>query len=95
VDPFTVRFEHQRKFFVRCVQLILNAVPYFSFPFVDDLCVYSNSWDLYMIQLRAFLTEIRESSLTLNLKKCSFAKLEVKFMGHVVESGRHRDDGEN
>jgi hypothetical protein len=45
-----------------------------------------------MLQLRAFLTEIRKSGLTLNLKKCSFAKPEVKFLGHVVGSGRHRPD---
>jgi hypothetical protein len=81
--------------FVRCVQLILNPVRDFSFSFVDDLSVCSNSWDLYMIQLRAFLTEIRKSGLTLNLKKCSFAKSEVKFLGHVVGSGRHRPDEEN
>jgi hypothetical protein len=30
--------------------------------------------------------------LTLNLKKYSFAKLEVKFPGHVVGSGGHRPD---
>jgi hypothetical protein len=47
-----------------------------------------------MMQLRAFLTEIRRSGLTLNLKKCSFAKSEVKFLGHVVGSGRHRPDEE-
>jgi hypothetical protein len=32
--------------------------------------------------------------LTLNLKKCYFATPEVKFLGHVVGSGRHRPDEE-
>jgi hypothetical protein len=80
--------------FVRCVQMILNPVRDFSFSFVDDLSVCSDSWNLHMMQLRAFLTEIRKSGLTLNLKKCSFAKSEVKFLGHVVGSGRHRPDEE-
>jgi hypothetical protein len=64
----------------------------FSFSFVDDLSVYSNFWDLHTIQLLAFLTDIRMSGLTLNLKKCSFAKSEVKLLGHVVGSSRNRPD---
>jgi hypothetical protein len=80
--------------FVRCAQLILNAVRDFSYSFEDDLSVCSNSWDLHVIELRALLTEICRSDLTLSLKKCSFAKLELKFLGHVVGSGRHRPDVE-
>jgi len=45
-----------------------------------------------MTHLRAFLTEIRNSGLTLNVKKCSFAKPEVKFIGHVIGSGRNSPD---
>jgi len=78
--------------FVRCVQMILNPVREFSFSFVDDLSVCSDHWAQHMIHLRAFLTEIRKSGLTLNVKKCSFAKPEVKFIGHVIGSGRHRPD---
>jgi hypothetical protein len=44
--------------------------------------------------LRAFLCEIRKSGPTLNLKRCSFAKSEVKFFDHIVGSGRHRPDEE-
>jgi hypothetical protein len=54
--------------------------------------VCSDFWDLHMMQLRAFLTEIRKTGLTLNLKKCPVAKSEFKFLGHVVGSGRHRPD---
>ena len=72
--------------------MILNPVSEFSFSFVDDLSVCSDHWAQRMTHLRAFLTEIRKSGLTLNVKKCSFAKLEVKFIGHVIGSGRHRPD---
>jgi hypothetical protein len=80
--------------FVRCIQKILNPVRDFSFSFVDDLSVCSFNWDQHMDQLSAFLNEIRKSGLTLNLKKCSFARPEVKFVGHVIGSGRHRPDEE-
>ena len=78
--------------FVRCIQMILNPIRDFSFSFVDDLSVCSFNWHQHMDQLGAFLTEIRKSGLTLNVKKCSFAKPEVKFVGHVIGSGRHRPD---
>ena len=72
--------------------MILNPVREFSFPFVNDLSVCSNHWNQHMAHLRVFLTEIRKSGLTSNVKKCSFAKPEVKFIGHVIRSGRHRPD---
>lgn len=80
--------------FVRCIQQILTPVRDFSFSFVDDLSVCSDVWNLHMNHLRGFLTEIRKSGLTLHLKKCSFARPEVKFLGHIVGSGRHRPDDE-
>lgn len=72
--------------------MILNPVRDFSFSFVDDLSVCSFNWHQHIDQLRAFLTEIHKSGLTLNVRKCSFAKPEVKFVGHVIGSGRHRPD---
>ena len=80
--------------FVRCVQRILSPLRDFSFSFFDDLSVCSDTWDIHLRHLRAFLTEIRKSGLTLNLKKCSFIKPEVKFLGHIIGSGRHRPDEE-
>jgi len=86
--------------FVRCFQIILNPVRKFSFSFsffislsfVDDLSVCSDNWTQHLSHLRAFLTEIRKCGLTLNVKKCSFAKPEVKFIGHVIGSGQHHPD---
>jgi Reverse transcriptase (RNA-dependent DNA polymerase) len=78
--------------FVRCFQMILNHVREFSFSFVDDLSVCSDHWTQHMTYLRAYLIEIRKSGLTLIVKECSYAKPEVKFIGHVIGSGRHRPD---
>jgi len=43
-----------------------------------------------MSHFRVFLSYIRESGFTLNVKKRSFVKPEVTFSGHVIGSGRHR-----
>jgi len=73
--------------FVRCVQIILNPVRKYSLSFVDDLSVCSDNWTQHMSHLRAFLNEICKSGLRINVKKCSFAKPEVKFIGNVIGSG--------
>ena len=36
------------------------------------------------------MQRIKETGLTLNLKKCHFARKEVKFCGHLIGSGKRR-----
>jgi hypothetical protein len=78
--------------FCRCVQMIVHPIRHFCFPFVDDMSVCSESWTQHLSHVRSFLNEIRKSGLTLSLKKCSLAQPEVRFVGHIIGSGRHRPD---
>jgi len=78
--------------FIRAVHKILQPIREFSDSYVDDLATFSDSWPMNITHTRQFLTEIRKSGLTLNLRKCDFAKSEVSFIGHVIGSGRHGPD---
>jgi len=60
--------------FVRVVQTILHPIRDFSDSYVDDLSTFSDDFSGHLDHLRQFLTVVRSSGLTLNLKKCSFAK---------------------
>jgi len=61
--------------------------------FVDDIAVGSSNFELQIEKhIPAFLTAIRNSGLTLNLRETEFVKPEVTFVGHVVGSGRKRPD---
>jgi hypothetical protein len=75
--------------FIRVVQKILEPIREFNDSYVDDLATYSNSWELHISHVRQFLTEIRRSGLTLNLRKCEFAKSQVTFIGFVIGAGFH------
>jgi hypothetical protein len=44
----------------------------------------------HLSHVRSFLNEIRKSGLTPSLKKCSLALPEVRYVGHIIGSGRHR-----
>jgi len=78
--------------FVRNVQEILRPIRQFSDSYVDDLAVFSDEFEEHLFHLRKFLSEIRASALTLNLKKCRFAQQEVVYVGHLIGGGRHCPD---
>jgi hypothetical protein len=79
--------------FVRAVRQIIAPIQEFTESYVDDLTVFTNGgWHLHLNQCRQFLETIRASGLTLNLKKCHFAKPEVTYVGHVIGSGKRCPD---
>lgn len=78
--------------FVRVVRHVLRPISDFSASYVDDIGIGSNAWAEHLEHIRRFLNTMRDAGLTLSLKKCEFAKPEVKFVGHYVGSGGRRPD---
>ncbi|GFV22139.1 retrovirus-related Pol polyprotein from transposon opus [Trichonephila clavipes] len=40
------------------------------------------------------LTKLSELNFTVNLKKCAFGKTKIKYLGHIIGSGKHEPDPE-
>ncbi|KAL5020815.1 hypothetical protein ScPMuIL_002102 [Solemya velum] len=60
--------------------------------FLDDIIVYSRTWEEHLSRLEAVFQRLRNYGLKLTPKKCHFAKTEVKYLGHVVsEEGIQTD----
>jgi hypothetical protein len=78
--------------FVRMLQRILHPVNQFTASFVDDMSVFSNSWEQHLNHVERYLQIIKAAGLTLNLRKSNLAQNEVRFLGHIVGSGRRRAD---
>ena len=70
----------------------LRNIREFTEPFVDDIAVFSDTWENHLQHLNTFLRVIQDSGLTLNLRKCSFALSKVNFVGHSIGSGLIRPD---
>ncbi|GFU01479.1 retrovirus-related Pol polyprotein from transposon opus [Trichonephila clavipes] len=45
--------------------------------------------------LDTILTKLSELNFTVNLKKCAFGKTQIKYLGHIIGSGKHEPDPEN
>lgn len=56
--------------------------------YLDDLVVWSSSWEDHLVRLRALFSTLAEANLTVNLKKSEFGHAHVVFLGHVVGQGQ-------
>ena len=56
--------------------------------YIDDVIVYSDTWEEHYEQLKVLFTRLQEANLVINLKKCELAKATVTCLGHVVGKGR-------
>ena len=52
--------------------------------YLDDLVIYSSSFEEHLHHLELVFKRLREVGLTLKSSKCNFARNEIKFLGHVV-----------
>lgn len=52
--------------------------------YLDDVIVFGKSFDEALCHLDHVLCAVKEANLKLNLRKCSFFKEEVKFLGHII-----------
>ena len=62
--------------FQRLMEMLLADVPQFASAYMDDIIVFSTSWEKHLDHLNAVLSKLYTPSLTIKLKKCQLARLE-------------------
>lgn len=55
--------------------------------YLDDMVVYSDSWEEYVCRVQALFERLVWARLTINLAKCEFAKATVTYLEKVVGQG--------
>lgn len=75
--------------FQRLMSIVLGDVPNCN-VYLDDVVIYSSSWADHLSLLRDVFHRLSVASLTLNLKKCEFAKASVTYLGKQVGNGQVR-----
>ena len=55
--------------------------------FIDDLIIYSDTWEEHLMRLEQVFRRLAEANLTVNLSKSEFAQATVIYLGHVVGQG--------
>ena len=59
---------------------------------MDDIIIYSNTFEEHIEHIRIVLTRLRDKGIALRFDKCSFACPELKFLGHIVNREGKRID---
>jgi len=80
--------------FQRLMNRVLQRCQKFAQAYIDDVVVFSKTWEEHLEHLRAVLTALQQAGLTLKLPKCQFGLKEVKHLGHIVGGGQLRPDHE-
>src|SRR6266542_1537922 len=66
----------------------------FALVYLDDIIIYSKTWKGHLNHLRLIFEVLRRAGLIVKVKKCEFAKKELKFLGHIISRERIRTDPE-
>jgi hypothetical protein len=56
----------------------------FVFVFLDDTLVYSPTLDTHVEHLKLVMEKLRQHQLFMKLSKCSFAKQQLDYLGHII-----------
>ena len=59
---------------------------------MDDLIVYSTTWEKHLNHLRDVFERLQNAGLTANMSKCVFASESIKILGFWVRQGKIRID---
>eukprot|EP00063_Salmo_salar_P026974 XP_014001809.1 PREDICTED: uncharacterized protein LOC106572279 [Salmo salar] len=76
--------------FQRLMDKVLQDCDDYCAAYLDDVVIYSHSWEEHIQHLSRVLGKIHDAGLTLNLLKCEWAKQETKYLGYQLGKGEVR-----
>ena len=74
--------------FQRTIEQVLRPVRDSTCNYIDDVIIFSNSWEEHLVHLEGVLECIREAGLTIKRKKCEFGWKYMTYLRHLVGCGR-------
>lgn len=82
--------------FQRMIDQILRGTEKFAAAYLDDIVIYSETWEEHLQHLTEVLARIKSAGLTIRPAKCAIAKKETTYLvyklGHGVNSSSTRED---
>ena len=73
--------------FQRLMDEVLRGLEGFSAAYIDDVVIFSTTWEDHLKAVRSVLGRLRQAGLTAKPRKCQFGMKECTYLGHVVGGG--------
>ncbi len=105
VCPFG-KFKYQRMpfglknapaIFQAVVESVLKPVSAFSRNYVDDIVIFSDTWEMHLTHIEEVIICLGKAGFTVKRRKCIFGRKHLMYLGHKIGSGtlavpKHRAD---
>ncbi|GFV88298.1 retrovirus-related Pol polyprotein from transposon 17.6 [Trichonephila clavipes] len=75
-------------YFSKMMCEILSGCEKYATPYLDDIAIFSETWEEHLKHLKEILERLKKANLTIKPSKCKFAQREVQYLGHVVGRGK-------
>ncbi|XP_078244130.1 kelch-like protein 29 isoform X1 [Pogona vitticeps] len=73
--------------FQRLMDQTLAGLSDFTVAYIDDIGIFSNTWEDHLIHLELVLQRLSAAGLTVKASKCQLGSPEIKYLGHMVGGG--------
>ena len=78
--------------FQRMMDIVLDDVGEYASAYLDDVVIYSKTWEEHLLHLKEILRRLGRGGLTVKPKKCQFGMEQCTYLGHVVGNGEVRPE---
>jgi len=75
-------------------EILSDYLDIFCMVYLDDILVFSRDEETHRKHVRAVLTRVRDTRLTLKVSKCEFHTMETEYLGYVISPEGLRMDEE-
>lgn len=76
--------------FQRLMDRVLQGCEDCSAAYLDDVVIFSDTWEEHLQHLERVLSQIQQAGLTLNPAKCQWAQAEASYLGYRLGQGEVR-----
>ncbi|CAF1107343.1 unnamed protein product [Didymodactylos carnosus] len=61
---------------------------HYALAYIDDIIIYSSTFEEHLIHLNEICKKLKDAKFKLNLDKCTIAKTQIEYLGHLIEQGK-------
>ena len=73
--------------FQRLMDRVIAGLSEFTSTYLDDVIIFSETWEEHLQHIRATLERLRKAGLTVKAKKSQFGADHCTYLGHIVGGG--------
>lgn len=78
--------------FQRMMDRVTHGMKEFAATYLDDLVIYSRTWEEHLSHIRQVLQRLQSAGLTVKARKRQFGMEQCLYLGHLVGSGTVRPE---